>query len=183
MNIPSTERKLREAAYFLQRLSDKAATPVRDPEEVLHLLSAFLSAGRSVTFVLQVEAKEAYDSWFPAWRERLDTDEQKLLKAMNRQRVSELHQTGADVRAELQYVPITEIHTGERHHPAYGFHWFGPPGTPNPTIGRVDHFFDLGDSPAAVGQSCRRYYALLERLVRDFGAAARAEGGDATSPA
>jgi hypothetical protein len=177
LEIPNTERKLREAAYFLRSLSEKASAPVRDPEEVLHLLSAFISAGRSVTFVLQAEAKEAYDSWFPGWRDRLSTEEQQLLAAMNEYRVSELHRTGADVRAELRYVPITEIRTSERQGPAYGFHWFGPPGTPPPTLGRLDHFFELGDGPEPVASGCRRYYTVLERLVRDFKEAPRIEGG------
>ena len=157
MDIPNTERKLREAAYFLGLFETKAATPVRDPEEVLYLLSAFLSAGRSVTFVLQAEHKTAYDAWFPPWRDRLETNERKLLEVMNQQRVSELHQTGADVRSELRYMPVIEIRTGERAHPAYGFHWCGPPGGPAPRIGRVDHFLELGDGPAPVAQTCRRY--------------------------
>jgi hypothetical protein len=46
VDIPNTERKLREATYFLGLFETKAATPVRDPEEVLYLLSSFLSAGR-----------------------------------------------------------------------------------------------------------------------------------------
>lgn len=177
MEIPNTERKLREAAYFLQCLSERASAPVRDPEEVLHLLSAFLSAGRSVTFVLQAEAKDAYDSWFPGWRDRLSTEEQQLLYTMNQQRVSELKKAGADVRAELRHVPITEIRVSDPRHPAYGFHWFGPPGTPPPTLGRVDHFFELGDGPEPVASGCRRYYSVLERLVIEFKEAACVQGG------
>ena len=38
------------------------------------------------------------------WRDRLETDERELLKVMNQQRVSELKQTGADVRAE--FLPV-----------------------------------------------------------------------------
>ena len=146
-------------------------------------LSAFLSAGRSVTFVLQAELKAAYDNWFLPWRDRLETDERELLKVMNQQRVSELKQTGADVRAELQYVPVIEVRTGERTHPAYGFHRCGPPGEPAPRIGRVDHFLELGDGLAPVAQTCRRYYGLLERAVRYFKAAAGTAAGDADSSA
>lgn len=99
---------------------------------------------------------------------------------MNQQRVSELHKTGADVRADLRHVPITEIRTSDRQHPAYGFHWFGPPGTPPPTVGRVDQFFELGDGPEPVANGCRRYYTVLERLVREFKEAVRVEGGERT---
>jgi hypothetical protein len=171
LEIPNTERKLREALYFLKCLYEKADATVPDPEEILHLLSAFLSAGRSVTFVLQAEAKEAYDSWFFGWWDSLSIDEQRLLDMMNKQRVSELHRRGADVRAELRFVPITEIRTGDRRHPAYGFHWFEPlepMGTHTQMIGHVEHFFELGDGPEPVADSCRRYYTLLERLVYEF---------------
>ena len=175
LDIPHTDRKLREAGYFLRCVCDKAAAPVGNPEEVLHLLSAFLSAGRSVTFVLQAEAKDEYDAWFPGWQGGLSSEEQRLLGAMNRHRVSELHRTGADVRAELRYVPITEIRTKDRRHPAYGFRWFGPPGTPAPTIGQVDHFVELVEGPEPVAESCRRFL-LLQRLVREFKRAGRSGG-------
>jgi hypothetical protein len=181
--FPHTERKLREAMNFLQLLSEKDTTPVRDPEEVLHLLSAFLSAGRSVTFVLQNEAKEAYNKWFPKWMASLPAEDQQLLVAMNDQRVSEVHKTGADAHAELRRVPITEIQTDDRSHPAYGFHWYGPPGTPVPTLGRIEHFFKLGDDPEQIIDVCRRYYTVLERLVREFKEAVHAVAGDPESSA
>jgi hypothetical protein len=68
--IPETERKLREAAFFLPLMTAeerKAARP--EPEAFGFYLSAFLSAGRSVTFVLQKEAggELVYRPWHDAW--------------------------------------------------------------------------------------------------------------------
>ena len=98
---------------------------------------------------------------------------------MNQQRLSELHKTGADVSEEIHYVPITEIRTTDRSHPAYDFGLSGPPGTTAPTIGRVHHFVELGAGPEPVAQICQRYYALLEHLVREFKKTVCADGGQA----
>lgn len=94
---PVTERKLREARFFLRKLQEKAQTVVGDPEEFGFFLSALLSAGRSVTFALQVENKDGYDAWFPVWLEKQNQEDQDLFKFMNNQRVKEVHQGGADV--------------------------------------------------------------------------------------
>ena len=37
---------------------------------------------------------------------------------------------GADVVIGWEYIPVTQIQTENRAHPAYGFSWSGPPGTP-----------------------------------------------------
>jgi hypothetical protein len=66
--IVATERKLREARFFLGRLIDESKSAVRnEPEAFGFYLSAFLSAGRGVTFALQHEDKDMYDTWFPGW--------------------------------------------------------------------------------------------------------------------
>jgi hypothetical protein len=69
--IPETDRKLREAAFFLRLLTIEEGSPVRnDPEAFGFYLSAFLSAGRSVTWVLQSEAGggDDYRSWYDRGR-------------------------------------------------------------------------------------------------------------------
>lgn len=166
--IPNTQRKLRETAYYLRLLEQKAAMAAHDPEEILYLLSAFLSAGRSVTLILQAEQKKAYDSWFPKWHAGLTCDRRDLFDAMNHQRVAELHSTGAEVESEPLYVPVTQTRTGDPGHPAYGFHWWGPPGTSPPKVGWVQHFLNLGSAPAPLAQSCLEYFRLLEQAVLDF---------------
>jgi hypothetical protein len=60
--IDATQRKLREAQFFLRKLHEESRRLARnDPEESAFYLSAFLSAARSVTFALQAEEKEKYD--------------------------------------------------------------------------------------------------------------------------
>ena len=56
--------------------------------------------------MLQKEEKKKYDVWFPSWERSLTSEERKLLKFMNRQRVAEVHSEGAETTAELEYIPI-----------------------------------------------------------------------------
>jgi hypothetical protein len=117
-SLPEASRKLKEAKFFLDKfrlsLKPKAfnihnashlwlnlrvnaglKTHLRvDDEEAGYYLSAFMSAARSVTFVLQFEAKDAYDRIFPLWFGRLRRSDQKLLKLMNDERVEEIHRGG-----------------------------------------------------------------------------------------
>jgi hypothetical protein len=101
---PVTERKLREARFFLRKLQEKAQAVVGDPEEFGFYLSALLSAGRSVTFALQVENKDGYDAWFPVWFEKQNQQDQDLFKFMNNQRVKEVHQGAADVDKQVEFI-------------------------------------------------------------------------------
>ncbi len=66
--IPRTEAKLREARYFAEQL----ATTQSSTDVFSFNLSAFLSAGRSVTFVLAKEFS-GYDEWFAKWRRSCST--------------------------------------------------------------------------------------------------------------
>ena len=53
----------------------------------MHYLSAFLSAGRSVTLALQREEKDKYDAWFNDWkRDKCTENERELMDHMVRQR-------------------------------------------------------------------------------------------------
>jgi hypothetical protein len=168
--IEKTDKKLREAQFFYQQLVSERQRIVRsDPEAMLHYLSAFLSAARSVTLVMQKEEKEKYDAWFPAWKDKLINDERDLLELMNKQRVAEVHHEGANTTVDLEYIPMVELLSADLHgHPAYGFHWFGPPGTQAPHVMRPAHYFKLGGDKVDVTQTCKQYLDLLEKWVREF---------------
>jgi len=63
--IEATRRKLSEAEFFLRKLTTHQQQVFQnEPEAFGFYLSAFLSAARSVSFVLQAEQKERYDAWF-----------------------------------------------------------------------------------------------------------------------
>jgi hypothetical protein len=169
MMIPQTQRKVREARFFLEHLRDRAGDLPLDSERVRFYLSALLSAGRSVTFVLQTEEKGKYDAWYPAWEGGLDLADQHLLRYLNDQRVAEVHKVGADVSSTIDYKQVAELRV-ER-----GGRWkvlfVAPPGAPPPEIGFATHHFKVGDDLVDLRDVCERYVSLLEHLVRAFLAA------------
>jgi hypothetical protein len=128
--IEATQRKLREADFFLQRLIDERRRSVRnEPEAFLFYLSAFLSAARSVTLVLQKEEKQRYDAWFPKWFARRSKDERDVCNFMRDQRNVELHETGADVNLSSVSIPYIEIAAGEFGDPLYSFNHLAATGS------------------------------------------------------
>ena len=171
VEIPQTQKKLRETQFFFQHLHDKEMEhSLEHSEEFDFFLSAFVSSGRSVTFALQAEQKEAYDRWFPGWKNSLTEKDQDLLSFMNNQRVAEVKKKGAKVHTEIELVPLTEVRTRGESHPAYGIHWFAPPGTPPLEIGKRVNYFEVGATKQEVVTTCKRYLELLEKLVKDFSA-------------
>ena len=165
--IDITQKKLREARFFSQMLGKASQQPVRnDPEEFGFYLSAFLSAARAVTCALQHEEKDKYDAWSPAWFNSRSPEDQTFLKDMITNRNFVQNRGGAEMDQDWEYIPVTEIRTENREHPAYGFHWYGPPGTPPPTVGMpVYSFKGSGDE---VTSACERYVTILDSLVREF---------------
>lgn len=163
-----TQEKLREAAFFLRRLTEASHTLVGEEAQAFpYYLNAFLSAGRSVTFALQAEEKHKYDAWFPVWFGRQTAEAQDLFDFMKGQRNYVLKRGRADVTYSLEFVPIVKAHPAERRQ-AVAFQWFGPPGVPPPAIGRRALHFQLSGSPSEVSHTCARYLKLLESLVADF---------------
>jgi hypothetical protein len=165
--IDVTQKKLREARFFAQMLGKVNREPVRnEPEEFEYYLSAFLSAARSITFALQHEEKDKYDAWFPAWFNSRSPEDQTLLQDMKIHRNFVQKEGGPEMNVEWEFIPVTEIRTENHGHPAYGFHWYGDPGTPPPTVGMpVYSFKGSGDE---VTSACQRYLQLLDKLVREF---------------
>ena len=167
--IEATQRKLREALFFLDRLIQERGQAVRtEPEAFGYYLSALLSAARSVTWALQFEEKEKYDAWFPAWLASRGAEERELLAFLKNQRNYEQKRGGAEVAVAWDYIPISRVPRADRSHPAYGFHWVGPPGTPEPLVGIPVHSFESAEGEQEVAETCRRYVGLLSELVRDF---------------
>ncbi len=180
--LPQTHKKLREARFFLRHLQEKAeAVAVHDSEEFDFYLSAFLNANWSVGKVLRTEflqtdqtardspqRRKWFTDWFSNWKKGLTTTQQDLWKFADDQRGIEVHQKGANVRAETEFIPLTHLPREDRSHPAYGFHWFGPPTMPPPKIGLRVHYFERNDSAEKAIDTCRRYFELARKLVQDF---------------
>jgi len=167
--IEATQKKLREAIFFLRLLNQEGREAVHnEPEAFEFYLNAFLSAARSITFALQYEEKDKYDAWFQTWFNNRSKKDRELLNFLRDQRNYTEKRGGTDVNVILEYVSITRIRTDDRGHPAYGFHWFGPPGTPPPRVGLPVHFFELSGDQKKVTSACEQYVTILSELVRDF---------------
>ena len=162
------QKKLREVRYFLRQLHGVAEREVGDPEEFEFLLSAFLSASVSITDPLD---SRNYRMWFEGWRQGRTTQEQDLLEFVRIQRNLEVHREGAETELSARYVPLTELRTNRQGHPAYGFHWSAPPGTPPPSIGVNVHEFELGGTKVQAYDTCREVTEVLVDLVGAFGTA------------
>lgn len=165
--IPATKKKLAEAQFFFDLLSTEGR-PLAPGDHFDFYLSAFLSAGRSVTLVLQKEEKEPYDAWFPDWiRNRISADEQALLEFMNNQRVSTIHETGAEFHVSHTEIPMAQFMQEVSHRGWQMFIHQGVPGTRPPNqIGKVRTFPALDNQDVVVAS--REYLDLLCRLVSEF---------------
>jgi hypothetical protein len=184
--VAAAHKKLRETKFFYGRLHDthrKLGHGI-DPEEFEYFLSAFLSAGRSVLAIHAaadgqwkiIKGKQRfYDNWnfIEKWRESLvksgrqaDAD---LISAMKGERDQSVHKQGPSLTTAIDWIPVTEIVATDRSHPAYGFHWFGPPGTEPPRLGRTVYTFNgSGDD---VLKAAERYLTLLDEFTRAYDSA------------
>jgi hypothetical protein len=165
--IPETQRKLNEALFFFKLLYGLTQGPDYDQEEFGYYLSAFLSAARSVTWVLQVEDKDHYDAWYPGWEGRLAEADHKLWRFMNDQRVAEVHQDGANLDTTLEWRPVRRVFGMPGRALAHSI-IIAPPGSPPVQEGVPIHRFRIGDSAVDVRDACATYLNLLKALVREF---------------
>src|SRR2546425_7540729 len=152
---PKTQKKLREARFFFDKISSHEKDFHYDSEEFDFYVSAFLCAARSVTFFLHAENKAWYDNHFNDFMASLPADDRDLLAFMNEQRVAEVHRLGSDIQSVVNMVPLSELSL--RKTPTFKVEWSGPPGTPPPQIGRETHFFKDGATTQEVVASSKHY--------------------------
>ena len=172
--VQETHRKLHEAQSFFQQLLKlerfTQSNIIEKPEEFHSNLSAFLSAARSVSFVMRKEQSRANESWFPDWHKALSTEEKQLLKFFNHQRVGEVHKLGADVIEEKEGIPVNKLIPDDRLHPAYqyGVTESAPVGTPPSLVYRRVYYFKIDETRKQVTDWCREYLTLLKQMVKEF---------------
>ncbi len=115
--IPSAHDKVHEAHYFIHQLIDN----YHDPHPFRFHLSAFLSASRSITWMLQKELayRNGFASWYESQRTRIEDDAD--LRFLNKLRVGVIHQ-GSLVPASTAWVGLCKY--GE---PRLGYGGFQSP--------------------------------------------------------
>jgi hypothetical protein len=171
VQIPNTEKKLREAKFFLGYVSKAGRSPQLDREDFDFYLSAFLSAARSVDWVLRCEQKsrrKSYIAWYEKWQQNLTEDNRKLWDFMDTQRGDEVHKKGAETQGDVETVPLTLSDPDYRRDNITWMSsgWFDSPGTPPPEMELTVHYFKTEHKK--VVDTCKRYLALLEKLVQEF---------------
>jgi hypothetical protein len=166
MGIEGTRKKLDQVEYNLGLMERAARAIPVDAREFEHALSGFLQAGRNLTFALEAEAKAEKDAWFPGWHAALPESTKQLLKQMNTQRVADVHQGGAVTSSTLNYVPVTSIPGVTQPYQMAGS--FGPPDVVPEKVGRLVHHFADGPTLQEALPRCRKYAAVLRKLVEEF---------------
>ena len=167
--LEATKLKLAEAQFFLLELNSLRGRVFSTGLGAYEFyLSAFLSAARSVTYVLQAEQKDKYDAWCPAWRNALPPAELSLLVFFNEQRVHTVHRKGAEVALGCEPLSLHEYLASASREGAHVEIWNGPLGNPPPTFSRTIRSFRLAEKEVEATQACKDYFAVIAKLVDAF---------------
>ena len=166
MEILHTKMKLREAHLFYGKMHERASMAFGEHEEFDFFLSAVLSAGRSVTFVLQKERSDEYKAFFKSWHKTLSPSEQRLLDFMNDQRVSEVHKTGSTRDRKDEPIPVWNSYGDKSGSVTVA----APPGLSEPParVLKPAYFFDIDGVERNALTVCKEYLDLLDVLIEEF---------------
>ncbi len=164
MNIESVEKKLREAQFFLSKMTEQEQRAFGEREPFDFYLSAFLSAARSIDYRLRHEQKAIYPVWRSAWNAKLSLDEDKLIKHMVDDRANEVHESGSGRSAGFEGIAVM----GGYSDPSGTLTIFAPPGTPPAVFNKPAYYFTLGGTNHKVTVVCAKYLALLDRMIAAF---------------
>jgi hypothetical protein len=172
--LEATKTKLEEAKFFNGLLRNEQNKPpghlaaAQPNKAFLFYLSAFMSAARSIPWVMQNEDKEKYDKWLREWENTLTKDDRDLLKFTNAVRIDVVKRQGAATEVEWGLVPAESVYTDKSFHPAYGFHFMGSSFQGTARVGVQIHHFEIGGQKVAVTDVCDRYIEYNERMIADF---------------
>jgi hypothetical protein len=160
-DIGRVEKKLREAEFFLGLMRKREAYALGDPEEFDYLLSAFLSATRSVDWRLRHVQPVLYPGWRPTWDASLSTAQKVLVKFFVDDRNEEVHGGGSDRRENL--VPLGVEMKGAEivalvRLPA-----------PRPgAIAASEYYFRVDGAERSATEACAEYVALLRDMLANY---------------
>jgi hypothetical protein len=170
--IEATYDKLDEARFFLGHLREEAAKVMRQkPEAFGHYLSAFITAARSVPWVLQCEEKEKYLAWRETWDAAKTDEELELEEFTNERRLDEVKRKGAQTKTTWEEVSIFKLPTEQANQfqvsGAIRYQNLALGAAAPPTVNRAVHHFKEGGQSNVIA-TCERYLEYLEKMVREF---------------
>ena len=161
----SIEKKVRECDFFLDEMRKHEGRAFGDREPFDFLLSAFLSAARTVDYRLRHLNKGGYSVWRAAWDESLSPHEAQLIKVLIDDRNLEVHEGGSNRIKRSENVHVSNFYSDTS-----GSLFVS--GTPNMTgvvLERPTYFFEIGSTTHRATDACAEYRSLLKRMIADFG--------------
>jgi hypothetical protein len=176
MAIPVTEKKLREAEFFFEQMRRRALDGANLASEQFEFyFSAFVTAARSVTMVLQKEDTAGYETWFVPWRDAV-AGRAELLGFMNEERVAVVHRLGASHVAEVEFINAFEYQVRAPREEGRGRRRRGglvtvvQPYTydAQAQVGVQRFYFQYLGQRREVVELSGEYLSVLQQLVRDF---------------
>jgi hypothetical protein len=171
MMIESTKDRLEEARFFLSKLRQHKvaqAQPRRPPpEHFRYYLGAFVTAARSVTWVLQREEGEKYDAWKGSWEGQRTEAENALLKLTTQMRNTSVKEGHIETTVRSERTPISVSPDSYQVHALRAWSLSLSQGGGPWTISDV-HFVELNGSEQEIVVVCEQYVNHLTRLVQDF---------------
>ena len=163
--IEATQKKLREATFFLSHLEREGTQALLSPTEAVEFyLSAFLSAARSVTFVLEAEEPEKYPEWSRTWRASLTESDRQLLAKFTSARNRALKRETPTVAEDWLASAAQDAYAALSAESLFFFDGEFPAVANRVLIGRLTP----DSTQDEVVPSCRQYADLLSRLVAAF---------------
>ena len=164
--IERTKARLDQARSLLRQLQQEKsrqvqqATPIAS-SKFFSLLENFVTAARTVIWVLKSEEKEKYNAWKSSPGATLTVAEQEILDLLTEMRNSIEKRGHPGIVARREQVTIPE-----NSHPAGGTQYFGLPQWSRPTT-RIDVYYVEGTNHEVVS-ICEQYVVILTRLIADF---------------
>jgi len=165
----ATRKRLREAEFFWHRLStvDRPTVISREPEAPEFYLNAFVSAARSVEWVLQKERPDDWDAWITGWKAQLSDQDNAVRRYFVDQRNKIAKEGAPDLTFTVTPVSLMEFMQQASLQGASVQIYPGVPGTPPPTYTMLEK--SLTDHPGrTLSAACQPFLELTRRLVDDF---------------
>ncbi len=162
MDVGRTEKKLREAQFFLEKLRDQESRAFGDREPFDFYLSAFLGAARSVDYHLRQEQWAIYPRWREAWDSRLQDSERGLIKFLVEDRNVEVREIGSTRSETTTAIPIDDSHTD----PSSNVFAACPPS--HLVTGGPYYWIRIDGSAREATEACTQYLELLKQMVEAF---------------
>lgn len=166
--IEAAKDKLEEALFFLGHLQDymaEQAQPRKPPREIsFYYLSAFLSAAKSVTSIVERDD----EAWFRSWKAQLTETEDALKKLATDMRNDTVHEGRLRTTPRSEEVPIPmspDPYQGNIARRAHALHLRQQGG---PWTMREVHYVEFQGTAREVVSVCEQYVQLLAKLIKDF---------------